>query len=199
MKLYIILIALCLLKGLICDIGRITLNSVQKAFMKSLPYAKSIKPQFFLLGNAYTYINLKLYLSDLTPNNVQFRLLYKKLYVKFANLKISLKGLYKMFDDNANYTFSTELTNFIWENTYDVNCAKQPTGKYQLNYHLGSESDIRFTASNYKFENNTSISPKRYAFPIAQLKAIKFAPLKQYLNKIMDKTFENLKSDLNSN
>ena len=199
MKLYIILIVLCLLQGLKCDIGGITINALQKAFMKSLPYAKSIKPQSFKLGNAYAYSNLKLYLSSLNLNNVQFKFLYKKLYVKFFNLKISLKGFYKMFDKNETYKFFSELTDFIWENTYEVNCAKQPTGKYQLNYHLGSESTIRFTASNYKFGNITSTSPNSYAFPKAQLKAINFTPLKEYLNKIMDKTFENLKSDLNSN
>ena len=198
MKLYAILIALCLLQGLICNLGDITLSAVQKAFMKSLPYAKTIKPQPFILGNAYTYGNLKLYLSLISLNNVEFKFIYKKLYVKFYNLKISLKGLYKNLADNTTYKFSTDLTDFIWENTYDVNCARQPTGEYHLNYHLGSESQIRFNAPNYKFENS-SISSNNYAFPIAQLKAIKFTPLKQYLNKIMAQTFENLKSDLNSN
>ena len=90
-------------------------------------------------------------------------------------------------------TYTADLSNIAWEETYAVESTKKADGKYDVKFKSMTESSIsynifRVTVSRKSKENENMVK--------LQIKKLNFTPLKNHLKKISGLILETLKNRL---
>ena len=183
MKIYSLLILLCILKTLICDKEDELLLELKDALKISLPYIKSFRPESLTLA-----INANFSHTDLNSNNIQFKFdEFGLLHIKFVNITGQVKAKdipYKtanLFARLAYTNYTVELNNINWEQTYAVSWTKTNSGKYDVKFKNMTESSISFKVIRVTLQKETK--GKKFAVEY-KIKKLDYTPLKSYLKKI---------------
>ena len=183
MKIYSLLILLCILKTLICDKEDELLLELKDALKISLPYIKSFRPESLTLA-----INANFSYTELNSNNIQFKFdEYGLLHIKFVNISGQVKAKdipYKtanLFARLAYTNYTVELNNINWEQTYAVSWTKTNSGKYDVKFKNMTESSISFKVIRVTLQKETK--GKKFAVEY-KIKKLDYTPLKSYLKKI---------------
>ena len=206
MKVYTIFIIFCLLQTLICDKPGVTQQSLQDAFTTTLPFIKSFHPAPFSLSGS-SLRSAKLSYTELNSNNIQFRFdEFGLLHLKFVNIKgqvtgttftkhtAYLGGKYSIKRPFTFYTsFTAELSNINWEETYAVESNKKADGKYDVKFKSMSESSISYNIFRLSLRN--ALKEEETTTKI-QIKKLNFAPFKSHLKKISGLVLEALQNNL---
>ena len=203
MKVYSILIIFSFIQTLICDKPGVTQQSLQDAFTTCLPYIKSFHPEpFSLSGSALKSASFSY--TELNTNNIQFRFdEFDLLHIKFLNIKGKVTGtastvkfsyigkptIRKPFLNLTSFT--AELNNINWEETYAVESTKKADGKYDIKFKSMNESQIAFNIFRIRIEKEVETSTK------IQINKLNFTPFKAHLKKISGLILETLKNRLN--
>ena len=196
MKIYSLLILLCILQTLICNKEDELLRELKDALNISLPYIKSFHPEYLTLA-----INANFSYTELNSNNIQFNFdEYGLLHIKFVNIKGQVKAKdipYKtehLFYRLAFTNYTVELNNINWEEAYAVNWTKTNSGKYDVKFKNMTESAISFNIFRVTLQKETKGKKASVEFKI---KRLDYTPLKSYLKKISELILETFKQRLN--
>jgi hypothetical protein len=199
MKVFSILIILCIFQILICEKPGINQESLQAAFTTSLPFIKSYHPSPFLLYGSKLLSNVRLSYTEINTQNIQFRFdEFGLLHLKFVNLKCKLTGSFSLgkargIRFNTFKSFSSELSNVNWEETYAVESTKSADGKYDVKFKSMTESSLTFNVFRLVISNASAdqiISAKN------QINRLNYSPFKNHLKKISGLILETLKNRL---
>ena len=88
-------------------------------------------------------------------------------------------------------SFTAELNNINWEETYAVESTKKADGKYDVKFKSMNESQIAFKIFRIRIEKEVETSTK------IQINKLNFTPFKAHLKKISGLILETLKNRLN--
>ena len=205
MKVYSILIIFCFIQTLICDKPGVTQQSLQDAFTTSLPFIKSFHPAPFSLSGS-SLRSAKFSYTELNSNNIQFRFdEFGLLHLKFLSIKGKVTGKISFkiapYIGKCNKTkpflyrtsFTAELNNINWEETYAVESTKKDDGKYDVKFKSMNESPIAYNIFRVRMRN----ASKEEETPIKILiNKLNFTPFKAHLKKISGLILETLQNRL---
>ena len=200
MKVYSLLILLCFLETLVCDIEGLNATLLHKTFNSSIQYLRAFHPEPFyvLLKSPLNALsNLRLGYADLNGKNVEFKFdEFGMLHVKYINLKLNVSGKYASTYRRYYkfYTsFTAELINASLEQIYGVKSQKLENGKYDIKFGHLSDSEVSFNVVKlYKISSGSNIQKS-----IKTLMAdIDFTPLKLHFQKVTNVVLDKLSSNL---
>ena len=205
MKVYSIFIIFCFIQTLICDKPGVTQQSLQDAFTTSLPFIKSFHPEPFSLSGS-SLKTARLSYTELNSNNIQFRFdEFGLLHLKFLNIKGQVTGTTSTKQNisilNSKiripftfYTsFTAELNNINWEETYVVESTKKDDGKYDVKFKSMNESPIAYNIFRVSIKNGFKEEENSTKIQIYKLN---FTPFKAHLKKISGLILETLQNSL---
>ena len=201
MKVYSLLILLCFLETLICDVEGLNSTLFHKTFNNSIQYLKAFHPDPFyvVLKSSNILSNLRLGYADLNSKNVEFKLdEFGMLHVKYINLKLNLKGqypstyrrYYKFYS-----SFTAELANGNMEQIYGIKYQKLENGKNDIKFGHISDSEVLF--SGIKLISSKIVSGSNTEKSLKSLIAnLDFTPLKLHLQKVTNVVLDKISSNL---
>jgi len=199
MKIFQILFVLCIFQILICEKPGVNQESLQAAFNTSLPFIKSFHPSPFSLNGATLLSRVRISYTEINKQNIQFRFdEYGLLHLKFVNLKCGLTGSFSLgkakgFRFNTFKSFSAELSNVSWDETYAVESTKRADGKYDVKFKSMAESSLTFNVFRLVISNASAdqiIQAKN------QINRLNYTPFKNHLKKISGLILETLQNRL---
>ena len=202
MKTLSILVTLCLLQALMCLSFEVTVESLKKAVVESVPFLKVFHPQFLKINNIEGLSNLVLKYPVLNPGDFLFRFDdYGLLHIRYHNFKLYLTGnnRAKIYSFSFSSDFSAELSNFSWEQTYAVKINDKGNGKVELKKTKISEEKINFNINKFNVQKiNQKFNIQEIETIIkSQIKLMNLEPLKAQLRRVTELILETLQSDLN--
>ena len=199
MKFYSLLVILCFLQTLICDKAGVNQETLKEAVNLSLPFIKSFHPAPFSLTGS-SIISPKLSYTEIGPNNIQFVFdEFGLLHLKFVNLKGSLKGSLFVKKNGGGFfpytyaSFTCELSNINWEETYAVESTEKAEGKYDVKFKSISDSSVSFNIFRLVMANSSQESQTNAKI---QINRLNFAPFKAHLKKMSGLILETLQNKL---
>ena len=208
MKVYSILIIFSFIQTLICDKPGVTQQSLQDAFTISLPFIKSFHPAPFSLSGS-SLRTVKLSYTELNSNNIQFRFdEFGLLHLKFLNIKGQVTGTTSTKQTTSIHnieirrpftfytSFTAELNNINWEETYVVESTKKDDGKYDVKFKSMNESPIAYNIFRVSIKNGFKEEENSTKIQIYKLN---FTPFKAHLKKISGLILETLQNRLKEN
>ena len=202
MKTLSILVTLCLLQTLMCLSFEVTVESLKKAVVESVPFLKVFHPQSLKINNIEGLSNLVLKYPVLNPGDFLFRFDdYGLLHIRYHNFKLYLTGnnRAKIYSFSFSSDFSAELSNFSWEQTYAVKINDKGNGKVELKKTKISEEKINFNINKFNVQKiNQKFNIQEIETIIkSQIKLMNLEPLKAQLRRVTELILETLQSDLN--
>ena len=199
MKVYSLLILLCFLETLICDIEGLNATLLHETFNSSIQYLRAFHPEPFyvLLKSSFNPLSdLRLGYADLNSKNVEFKFdEFGTLHVKYINLKLNVNGKYtSTYRRYYKYStsFTAELVNASLEQIYGVKSQKLENGKNDIKFGHLSDSEVSF--NSVKLYKGPSGNMQK---SIKNLMAdIDFTPLKFHFQKVTNVILDKLSSNL---
>ena len=146
--------------------------------------------------------------TELNSNNIQFRFdEFGLLHLKFLNIKGQVTGTtstkHTSYITNVSgkkripftfYTsFTAELNNINWEETYAVESTKKADGKYDVKFKSMNESPISYNIFRINIRN---ASKEEETITKIQINKLNFTPFKAHLKKISGLILETLQNRL---
>ena len=197
MKVYSILILFCFLETLLCNVEGVDANTFKNAFNKALPYMKTFHQSIFNIPDKGNFVGLKLHFEELNSNNVLFTFdEFGLLHIKFVNFNLKITGNYQLkfpFHIFSN-VFSSQLTNFNWEETYALSSTKLANGKYSIKYKFTADTDLNFNTLTPQL-NNDKLKKFSEAVIKGNLKTLDFSSFKLHLKKLVKLIFDTIQNN----
>ncbi len=199
MKVYSFVLLFCFLQTLICDKEGINQKTLQEALDMSLPFIKSFHPSPFLLRGSKSITSM-MSLTKLDSHNFQFNFdEYGLLHLKFVNIKGQLKGSSYIrtskgiFGIKVVSSYTADLSNISWEETYAIESTKKSDGKYDIKFKSMTESSVSYNLFRLTMKNSSNEDEIKIKL---EIKKLDFSQLKNHLKKISGLVLETLKNKL---
>ena len=189
---YSLLVLLCFLGVILCDIQGFTVQSLKDSYKQAIPYIKAFYKKTLNLARTTQLSGIVLYNYMLGEDNIEFRIDSGIVHKKNKKIKLSLQGRgYLIKSTFKEYTnFSAKLNNVKYELSYSINAQKLENGKYEVIYRKAGETSFTYDISRVssKFNGLSDLETQLKN----QVNSLNFAPYKDYLKKIAELILETL-------
>ena len=189
---YSLLVLLCFLGVILCDIQGFTVQSLKDSYRDAIPFIKAFYKKSLTLAKTTQLSSITLNNYMLGENNIEFAIDSGIVHIKFQKIKLTLQGrgylLKSAFKEFTN--FSAKLSNVKYELSYSINAKKLETGKYEVKYTKTGESSLSYDISRVssKFNGLSDLEAQLKN----QVNSISYTPYKDYLKKIAQLILETL-------